>query len=469
MQESKALYDIAAEASVIGSILIDEDVRFEKMANGAAVFDAIKAPMFYQQRHCFMWEGIIELIGKRITPDIVTLTSWLNENRGDPDVIWEQIVVNAVNTPATPTAIASYAEVVRSFFVRRKARKAAEIMASFAYDYDDPSDLASQLETSHRELMEHFNGHENDDSIFAAVSRYNDEVSHKKDFTKLISLGIDPLTDHVGPEKGWVFVLGARPNVGKTWVMCKSIIDNCLAGISVGVISLDSHELPLIDRLIALYGGLDSVRVRDFRRKRLALRSDELERFETAVEEIKRWPMRLYTDPVTVSRLSSLCRNWKRDGMDVLYVDYLQQIVASGRNREQEVSEISRTIKSLSRELGFFSFIIAQLSRATEMRGDKRPILSDLRDSGQIEQDGDAIVFMYDDSKYNGGLGDPGMEFNLAKFKHGALSSYTVPWSPGKAIIGKQVSYAPTVKQTPRGRASHEVDLATLFPKGQLA
>ncbi len=426
-----------AEEAVLGSVLINPEAYFD-------VAQFLHADDFYLQRHGWIWEAFTRLHERHQPIDLLTVTEEL-ERMGRLEEIGGAAYLAALanNVPSSLHAEA-YGRIVEATAIRRRMLEAANQIAKLAYrenlSVDTVLDEAEKaiFGVSERRLRRDIQ------TIEEALSEYYeriDQLSRREEELLGVPTGfvdLDKLLGGLQPSD--LIIVAARPGQGKTSLLL-SIVKNAaqLYRKHVAVFSLEMSNEQLVQRLIAQETGINSQRLRRGR-----LHEDEWALFTHAVEVLSQ--TRIFLDDtagITPLQLRTKCRRLQMEhGLDLVVVDYLQLMSGDIRteNRVQEVSYISRNLKLLARELNVPVVAAAQLSRAVEQRSDKRPVLSDLRESGSLEQDADIVMFIYRPEQYkedtlkknlaeilvlkhrNGPIGSVELVFreDLAKFENAA-------------------------------------------------
>lgn len=389
---------LEAEEAVLGAILLDP-----KAYLSIAAF--LSGEDFFLKRHEFVWTAIGRLQERNDAIDYVTLSREL-EAMGVLDEIGGQAYLTSlVNN--TPTAVHAevYGEMVSRTSTRRKMLQAADEIRLTALDEDLPIDkVISEAEeklfaVSDGQLKREFV------PIWDAVSDYYDEIE------KLLELGtgtvgiptgfkaLDGLLS--GFQKSDLVVFAGRPGMGKTsWILTVALHAARL-GKRVAIFTMEMGVEQMVQRLLSMETGIRITQLRT-----ADINSREQTRLTEAIGRISNLPIFIDDTPsITPTEMRTKCRRLQHEyGLDIVMVDYMQ-LMSAGRayqnNRVQEISYISRSLKELARELNVCVLSTAQLSRAVEQRQEKRPQLSDLRESGTIEQDADAVMFLYRDEVYN--------------------------------------------------------------------
>ena len=387
-----ALYSTDAEQAVLGSVLIHPDAYFE-------VSPFLRADDFYLIKHRWAWDTFEELLRDQTPIDVLTVSHSL-ERRGQLDEFGgTAYLAQLINTVPSSLHAEAYGRIVARDALRRRLLDSASHIARLAYDEGRGSDevlgdaeaALAQVRGSarHREGM----------SLAEAAERY-EVVAHERTASGTLpglATGLTPLDEVLG---GWqrsdFVIVAGRPGTGKSSLLLGAARHAAQhAGRRVAFFSLEMAGLQLVERLLAQATGLDARRLRFG-----LLRESEKPRLAEGVASLKRWPVRLFGpgEAVTPAQIRAHClRLAQIEGLDLVIVDYLQLLRGDGRyaNREQEVASISRSLKLLAGELNVPVVAGAHLSRAVEQRADKRPLLSDVRESGSQEQDADVVIFIH--------------------------------------------------------------------------
>ncbi|MFN2164742.1 MAG: replicative DNA helicase, partial [Anaerolineae bacterium] len=388
-----------AEQAVLGSLLIDPDAVIK-------VASFLKAEDFYQEKNGWIFQAILDLHERREPADFVTVTDELERRRQLAEVGGSPYVLDLINAVPTAIHVEHYAHIVERTSVLRKLIRAAGQIAQLAYDEttEDVQEVVDRAEQIVFGVAE--NRAQRD---LTAVRTIMPDVVDRIDFLyhhRGEILGVPTgfkLLDRVlgGLQKSDLIILAARPGVGKT-SLAVSIAQNAARkyGKRVALFSLEMSNEQLVQRMLAAETGIDSQRLRlgDIHGE------DEWHRLMEAAGALSETHIFIDDTPaVTAMELRTKARRlYAEHDLDMIVVDYLQLMSGGGRNenRVQEISNISRGLKGLARELNLPVLALSQLSRAVESRQDKRPILSDLRDSGSIEQDADVVLFIYREEMY---------------------------------------------------------------------
>jgi replicative DNA helicase len=412
---------IEAEQSVLGSILIDRDAIIE-------VADFLKPEDFYRQAHGRIYAVMIDLSERREPVDVVTVAEAL-ERSGDLEAIGGRAYLGTLSNQ-TPTAVhaAQYARIVERKAVLRNLIAAAGKIAGIGYE--DPAEVQEAIDraeselfaVSQRRVAAGFSALKS--LLHDAYDRLDYLHEHRGEISGVRTGFGDLDTLTTGLQKSDLIILAARPSVGKT-SFALNIAEHAAARDrkSVGVFSLEMSKEQLVLRLLSSVGDIDSQRLRTG-----FLEDLDFNRVANAMTQLSE--ARVYIDDtpnISTMELRTKARRLQAEaGLDLVIVDYLQLMQATttsrDANRVQEVSEISRGLKALARELSVPVIALSQLSRQPEMRESKEPRLSDLRESGAIEQDADLVMFLWREKERGQEDADGDVEeinLHLAKHRNG--------------------------------------------------
>jgi replicative DNA helicase len=409
---------IDAEQSVIGALLIDRDAVIE-------VADFLRPQDFYRQAHGTIYGAILELYERREPVDIVTVSETLERNASLEQVGGSAYLTSLINL--TPTAVNAihYGRIVERKAVLRNLIGAAGKIASIGYEdsaeVSEAIDRAEQelFSVSERRVVSGFSPLKT--LLHSAYDRLDYLHQHKGEISGIRTgfTDLDTLTS--GLQKSDLVIVAARPSVGKTSLALNFTEHAAVQeGKSVGVFSLEMSKEQLVLRLLSSVANIDSQRLRTG-----FLEEMDFTRLAPAMNALAEAPIYIDDTPnISTMELRTKARRLQAEvGLDMLVVDYLQLMQSSTNardaNRVQEVSEITRGLKGLARELQVPVIALSQLSRQTEMRESKEPRLSDLRESGSIEQDSDLVMFLWREKERGGEEEDPdGEVINLRLAKH---------------------------------------------------
>jgi replicative DNA helicase len=417
-------HSIDAEQSVLGGLMLD---------NGAwdQVADLVGEQDFYRLSHRLIFRAVADLAEKGSPFDVVTLGDWLRgrseiEQAGGLAYLGEL----AANTPSAAN-IKAYAGIVRERAVLRDLVRVAGQIADSAFQPEgrDATDLLDNAERLVFEIAERGvrrrGGFRLMKDLLAGVVDRIDELYQRNNPITGVSTGftdLDGLTS--GLQRSDLVIVAGRPSMGKT-SFAMNLAEHALLGerLPVAVFSMEMPAEQLVMRLISSLGRIDQHKVRTGR-----LDDQDWPRLTSAIGMLSDRPMFIDDTPaLTPTELRARARRLKREhGLGLVVIDYLQlmQVPGTRENRATEISEISRSLKALAKELQVPIVALSQLNRSLEQRPNKRPVMSDLRESGAIEQDSDLILFIYRDEVYNEDSPDKGTaEIIVAKQRNGPIGT----------------------------------------------
>lgn len=386
-----------AEEAVVGAVLINPEAYYD-------VAQFLGAEDFYIHRHRWIWEAFTRLHEGRTPIDMLTLSEELDRAGQLAEVGGPAYLTSLINQVPSSLNAESYGRIVEAHSIRRKMINAANQIASLAYNEESQVDtVMDEAEKAVFNVSERRLKHDVQ-PISSVLSEYYDRIDdlakRPDDFFGVPTgfIDLDRLLSGLQPSD--LLIIAGRPGQGKTGFLL-SVAKNAalIHKKHVAVFSLEMSNEQVVQRLVAQETGIDSQRLRTGK-----LNEDEWPLFTHAIEVLS--DTRLFLDDtpaITPLQLRTKCRRLHMEyGLDLVVIDYLQLMGGDTRteNRVQEVSYISRNLKVLARELNVPVLAAAQLSRAVEQRADKRPVLSDLRESGSLEQDSDIVMFIYRPDQY---------------------------------------------------------------------
>lgn len=396
--------DIQAEQAVLGSIFLAPDELINAM-------EVLSAKDFYQRRHQLIYQAMINLFDRNEAVDVVTLKAELERGNALEDVGSVGYLVEL--SQATPYAgsIGFYAKIVADKALLRNLIQAANKIVAAGYEQDE--DVSAIVEDAERGILEvserrNSNGFQAIEDVLQETFRNIDQLAQNDEAITGIPTGypaLDKMT--AGLQQGELIILAARPAVGKT-AFALNIAQNIgtKTDASVAIFSLEMDAESLVKRMLCAEGLIDAGHL-----KTGQLTDEEWGNLVVAMGSLSRASIFIDDTPgIKVSEIRARCRRLAQEKKDLglILIDYLQLIEGTGReNRQQEVSEISRQLKKLAKELKVPVIALSQLSRGVEQRQDKRPVMSDIRESGSIEQDADIVAFLYRDDYYQRDSDDP--------------------------------------------------------------
>lgn len=416
-------HSLEAEKSVIGSIMIEKNALLK-------IADLVYPEDFYYDVHGIIYSGMLELFAKRSPIDLLTVQNWLKDNGKLDEVGGQSYLEELCNEVLTASHVYQYALIVKQKSTLRKLITAGTNVASLGYkEEEEVDDLVDQAEQELFKVSQTFMRnrfvHIKDilTGTYEKISDLHDpEAAEKYKGLPTGFQAVDYLLTGLQPSD--LIILAARPSMGKTAFALNMGLNIALKGKTVGVISLEMSKEQLVERLFVSMLAVDSWKMRTGQ-----LTQEDFMRMGQVMDQLNNCKIFIDDSPgASIAELRAKARRLQMEhGLDVLIVDYLQ-LMSIGKggtsitNRVQEISEISRSLKQLARELHVPIVALSQLSRAVEQRPDKRPQLSDLRESGAIEQDADVVMMMYRDDYYEEDSDRPGMtDIFVRKHRHGMI------------------------------------------------
>ena len=390
---------LEAEQSVLGALMINQDAI-------AKVADSLHAEDFYRQDHVQIYQAMITLYEKRMPIDVVTLTDQLERSNQLDGVGGASAIASLANAVPSSVHIVSYAQIVREKATMRRLISAATRITELGFQEESGVDeLLDQAEQTLFAVSQKFTSQEFVPirSVLTESFERIDDLHRHRGKLRGVSTGITPLDNLLaGFQPSDLIVLAARPSMGKTALALNFAQHAAQQGVPVGIFSLEQSKEQLVDRLLSAQSGIDAWKLRTGN-----LSEDDFPRLGEAMGVLAEAPLFIDDTPnLTVLDVRTKARRLQSEsGLGLIVVDYLQ--LMSGRstrgdpNRVQEISEISRGLKGLARELNIPVLALSQLSRAVEQRPNHTPQLSDLRESGSIEQDADVVMFIYREDYYD--------------------------------------------------------------------
>ncbi len=415
--------DITAEKSLLGAIMLAEDVISEVMT-------IVRPRDFYDKRHETIFEAMVSLYDKHKPIDLLTLTSELKSTKKLKDVGGAAYLTELSTFVPVATHAKAYAEIVEKMSVRRRLVKAGSTIAEKAYEDDVDTDaLVGEAEKELFEVSDKIvkSDYVAMDELLADALERIAELHKNRGTLRGLKTGFRDLDKKTaGLQKGDLIIIGARPAMGKT-TFAQNLAYNIASINKKGVLffSLEMAKNEIVDRMISAVSGVDNWGMRTGN-----LTDEEFQRIGDAMDEMDEIPIYIDdTSSMTILELRNKARRAMHDhDIGVVIIDYLQLIQGGERykgQRVQEVTEISRGLKILARELSIPVIALAQLSRNVTGRDDPRPVLSDLRESGSIEQDADLVMFLHRVDYYKKPEEEDTniTELIIRKHRHGAIGT----------------------------------------------
>ena len=422
--------NIEAEQAVLGAMLIDKEAI-------AKASEILTSSDFYREAHRVIFNAMLELYNKNEAVDMVTVTEILKRDNKLEDIGGLAYITSLANVVLTAANVKYHADIVAEKSVLRQLVRVSTEIAAMGYEANE--DVGTLLDTAESRILEISNRKKKadftpiNDVLMESVQNIEKLINNKGGLTGLPSgfADLDKLTSGLHPSD--FIILAARPSMGKT-ALALNIVQNValrahkkIGGepCSVAFFSLEMSKEQLVNRMLCAEAGIDSQRLRvgemgDKDWDALWGACDLMSKAKIYIDD---------TAGITVMDMRSRARRLKAEhGLDLIVVDYLQLMQGSGKrnnsgDRQQEVSEISRSLKALARELDVPVLALSQLSRSVEARQVKRPMLSDLRESGSLEQDADIVAFLYREDYYNPETENKHTELIIAKHRNGPVDT----------------------------------------------
>lgn len=419
-------HSIEAEQSVLGSMIMDHDAVI-------VASEILITSDFYRPDHGQIFAAIMELYTTGNPIDLVTIQDRLVQNGVLDQVGGLSYLVELANSVPTSAHIKQYAKIVQEKATLRKLIKVSTDISAKSYEGEEPLDnIMNFAEKSIFDVLQNkktddFTGI--DEIVLTSIEKIEEAHKSKGGITGIETGFIDLDQRTAGLQPSDLILVAARPSMGKT-AFSLNIIQT--AGIknkkSVAVFSLEMSKDQLVSRMLCAEAMIDSQKARTG-----MLEKDDWDRIAQSIPNITN--SRIYIDDtpgINVMDMRAKCRRLKMEkGLDLIMIDYLQLMsgVGDGSSRQQEISDISRSLKALAREMNAPVIALSQLSRACEQRQDHRPMLSDLRESGAIEQDADVVMFLYRDEYYHPDTDKKNVgEVIIAKQRNGPTGTVELVW-----------------------------------------
>lgn len=406
--------NLEAEQSVLGALLIDKDAIIK-------IAERVSPEDFYRGAHQKIYEAVLRLFERREPADIVTVSDELKDLGELKNIGGDSYLTELVNRVPTAAHIASYAEIVKDTAVRRRMIAISNNIAASAYQGAEP--VGKLLEETERQifgisqahLARHFTPLR--DTLAESFDRL-EELHKSGSHVRGVATGFREIDNRLsGLRDANLIILAARPSLGKTSLALNiSQYVTVHENLPVGFFSLESSKHELVDRLLASQANVDSWKITTGN-----LKDEDFSKLGEAMGILAEAPLYIDDTPgASVMEMRTKARRLQMEhGVRLLIIDYLQLAVSRNlESRVQEVSEISQGLKNVARELDCPVLAISQLSRAVEQRGEHRPQLSDLRESGSLEQDADVVMFLWRPDEEDA-QGSDHVKLTIAKHRNG--------------------------------------------------
>lgn len=418
-----------AERAVIGSMLMDADAI-------VTASEMITSDDFYQRQYGILFDVMTELYGEDKPVDLVTLQERLKNKDVPTELTSVEFISGILNDVPTSANIKHYAETVAEKALLRRMIRANEEIANTCYLGKEPVDQI--LEETEKKIFDLLQKKSSDDFVpirdvvLSVIDKIELAAKHKGTVTGLATGFYDLDYKTSGFQPSDLILVAARPSMGKTaFVLNLAQYIAVKNKVPTAIFSLEMSKDQLVNRLLSMESKVDSQLIRTGN-----LSANDWEKLIESAGDISKAPLIIDDTPgISISELRSKCRKFKLENdLGLVIIDYLQLMSGGSKrtdSRQQEISEISRSLKALAREINAPVIALSQLSRACETRPDHRPILSDLRESGAIEQDADVVMFIYRDDYYNKDTDKKNIsEIIIAKQRNGPIGTVELVWLP---------------------------------------
>lgn len=420
---------LEAEQSVIGSMIMDKDAII------SASEILIKEDFYYQQ-YGTMFETITEQFQAGQPVDLVTLQDRLKEKNVPKEIQSVEFIRDLITSVPTSANIKHYANIVKENAMKRKLIRVTEEIENECYAGKESID--SIFDKTEHDVFALLSTRQTGDYVpirqvvMNALEKIEKASQQEGTVTGIPTGFVDLDYRTAGLQPSDLILVAARPSMGKTaFVLNIAQYTAFHQNLAVAIFSLEMSKEQLVNRMFSLESRVDAQALRTGN-----LSDADWEKLVEGAGVIGDSRLIIDDTPgISISEMRSKCRKYKLDiGLDLIIIDYLQLMSGSGRgneSRQQEISDISRSLKALARELSVPVIALSQLSRAVEQRPDHRPMLSDLRESGAIEQDADVVMFIYRDDYYNKDTDLKGIsEIIIAKQRNGPIGTVNLAWLP---------------------------------------
>ncbi|MBR0277173.1 MAG: replicative DNA helicase [Clostridia bacterium] len=420
-------YNAAAEQSVLGSVLMDRECI-------GSVIQYIRSDDFYDPRNKEMFEAVQDLFNLDKPIDVVTLAEQLRHRGTFEKIGGELYIADIVNSVSTSANVKYYAKIVSDYSLRRKLINVSNDISNLALEGNE--NIEKILDMSEQKIFDVSQSREVTgfksvrDLLSVSFSHISERASSDEKYMGIPS-GFDKLDEITsGFNKANLILVAARPSMGKTSFALNIAQYAALTkDMSVAIFSLEMSSEEIVNRIWFSEAMVESSKIREGK-----MESSDWNRLTTALSILS--PAKIYIDDtsaVSPMDIKAKCRRLMAEKkLDMIIIDHIQLMQSSSRrtdNRQQEITEISRSLKMIAKDLDVPVIALSQLSRASESRSDKRPLLSDLRESGAIEQDADLVLMLYRDEYYNQLTEHPGeAEVIISKNRNGAVGKIFLKW-----------------------------------------
>lgn len=425
--QRKMPHDSDAEQAVLSSILMDKDAAAE-------AFEMLKAEDFYSPENKAVFEAAYQLYTKGEPIDVVTVKNQLEENGVFSEIGGVETLANIAAAVGSSVNVKSYAKIVEEKSVLRRLIKLSGDISEISYKAgEDINNILDKAEKGIFDVMQNRNTDSFSSIMDVAFETFTniEKIYNSSEKITGISTGfVDFDTKTAGLQKSDLILIAARPSMGKTAFVLNVAQHAALKeNVPVAIFSLEMSKAQLVNRMLCAESLVDAQKVRTGE-----LSGEDWNKLVEGMGRLSEAPIYIDDTPgITAMEIRAKCRRLKLEkGLGLIVIDYLQLMSGSGRSdsRQQEISEISRSLKAIAREMEAPVIALSQLSRACESRSDHRPMLSDLRESGAIEQDADLVAFLYRDEYYFPDKTEKKnvAELIIAKQRNGPTGTVNLTW-----------------------------------------
>ena len=421
-------HSIEAEQAVISAMLMDREAI-------VVASELLHGDEFYAKQHGVLFDAMVELYNEDKPVDLITVQNRLKEKNVPPEISSLEFVRDLLNIVNTSANIKHYVQIVSEKALLRKLIKTNEEIVNDCYLGKEK--VETILEETEKKVFQLVQSRNTGDFVpirqvvINALEKIEASAKTKGNVTGISTGFLDLDYKTAGMQPSDFILVAARPSMGKTAFVLNIAEhmafkdDKCVA-----IFSLEMSKEQLVNRLFSLESRVDAQQLRTG-----DLKDGDWEKLIESANVIGKSRLIIDDTPsISIAEMRSKCRKYKLEhGLDIVIIDYLQLMSGSGRsdNRQQEISDISRSLKAMARELNVPVIALSQLSRAVEQRPDHRPMLSDLRESGAIEQDADVVMFIYRDDYYNKDSENKNIaEIIIAKQRNGPIGTVNLVWLP---------------------------------------
>ena len=422
-------HSIDAEKAVIGSMIMDADAV-------VAASEMITGDDFYQRQYGILFAAMVELYNEGKPVDVLTLQERLKMKDVPEEFSSIEFISELVSSVPTSANVRHYAQTVSDDATLRRLIRVNEEIANTCYQHRESLDEI--MNTTEKRIFDVLQKKSTDeyvpikDVVLSVIDKIEAAARHKGTVTGLATGFYDLDYKTSGLQPSDLILIAARPSMGKTAFVLNLAQYMCVRNhVPTAIFSLEMSKDQLVNRILSMESKVDSQSMRTG-----TLQPADWEKLIESAGVISTAPLIIDDTPgISITELRSKCRKYKLENdLGLVIIDYLQLMTGGSRkqeSRQQEISEISRSLKALAREINAPVIALSQLSRACETRPDHRPMLSDLRESGAIEQDADVVMFLYRDDYYNKDTDKKNIsEVIIAKQRNGPIGTVELVWLP---------------------------------------